>query len=280
MSTVLNLAKPITSLVYEYEFSICTLVTRKTEYEEMLQSFLNKGFDQETCEYLFIDNTNGCTFDAYAGLNQFLQQAKGKYIILCHQDIIIHDHDRNHLVTKINEIEAADKNWAILANAGGVNFKWIATNLTQGSGNVISEKRLPLQTKTVDENFILVKSSANLSLSHNLSGFHMYGSDLCLISDILGFNAYVIEFNLIHKSDGNADKSFDVSRKNFIDKYAHALRGRFMTTTITRFYISGSWLKLIFNNLQPVKFLVRQYYKAFKPKKLYVLETQKNAKSK
>ena len=26
-----------------FEFSICTLVTRKKEYQEMVQSFLNKG---------------------------------------------------------------------------------------------------------------------------------------------------------------------------------------------------------------------------------------------
>lgn len=134
MSTVLNLARSISSPVYAYEYSICTLVTRKAEYEEMLNSFLNKGFDEKSCEYLFIDNSESCNFEAFKGLNQFLQQAKGKYIILCHQDIIIHDHDQNHLSERISEIEKNDPNWAILANAGGVNFKWIATNLTQEIG--------------------------------------------------------------------------------------------------------------------------------------------------
>lgn len=105
MDTALNLAKSISSPVYEYEYSICTLVTRKVEYEEMLDSFLLKGFDEKSCEYLFIDNSSSCSFEAYKGLNQFLQQAKGKYIILCHQDIIIHDHDRNHLSERISEIE-------------------------------------------------------------------------------------------------------------------------------------------------------------------------------
>lgn len=270
MSDLLNIAIPVTEKEYPFEFSICTLVTRKAEYEEMLQSFLDKGFDQQTCEYLYIDNSNGCTFDAYKGLNQFLLQAKGKYIILCHQDIIIHDHDRNHLLAQIKDIDKKDKNWGLLANAGGVNFKWIATNLTQGSGNVIKEKRLPLLTKTVDENFIIAKNSANLSLSHNLSGFHMYGSDLCLIADILGFNAYVINFNITHKSDGNADKSFYQGRSNFKRKYNHALRGRFMATTITRLYISGNWFTAWFYNLQPIKFFVRQYYKIFLHKKRYV----------
>ncbi len=250
MSSVLNITRAISSLSYDYEFSICTLVTKKIEYEEMLQSFISKGFDEKTCEYLYVDNSEQCTFEAFKGLNEFLQQAKGKYVILCHQDIVLHDQDRSHLVSEIAKIEENDPNWAILANAGGINFKWIATNLTQGSGNKIIEKRLPLRTKTVDENFIIVKKSANLALSHNLSGFHFYGTDLCIIADTLGFNSYIIDFNLIHKSDGNPDHSFKKMRKEFIQKYDYAFRSRFMTTTITRFYLSGNWFTSWFYNLQ------------------------------
>ncbi len=272
MDSALNIARIVNEPVYKFEFSICTLVTRQEEYQEMMTSFLNKGFDEQTCEYLYIDNTHGCAFDAYKGLNQFLQQAKGRHIIICHQDIIIHDHDRQHLANKIAEIDALDKNWAILANAGGINFKWIATNLTQASGNRIKEKRLPLLTKTIDENFFVVKNGANLALSNNLSGFHMYGSDICLIADILGFNSYIIDFNLIHKSNGNADRSFFISRNEFVKKYDHAFRGRFMATTITRFYLSGNWFTAWVYNFQPIKFFVRQYYKFFFHKKRYVLK--------
>jgi len=274
MDLALNIAHVVNEPVYAFEFSICTLITRKEEYQEMLNSFLAKGFNTVTCEYLYIDNTAGSTFDAYKGLNQFLQQAKGKYIIICHQDIILHDHDRRHLSKQIEIIEAADKNWGILANAGGINFKWIATNLTQLSGNRIKEKRLPLLTKTIDENFMLVKNSANLALSNNLSGFHMYGTDICLMADILGFTSYIIDFNITHKSNGNADESFYKSRKQFLKKYDHALRGRFMATTITRFYIAGNWFTVWFYNFQSVKFFVRQYYKFFLHKKRYVLKSK------
>ena len=266
--------KAITEINYPYEFSICTLVTRKPEYAEMVRSFLNKGFDKDTCEYLYADNSETCTFEAYSGLNQFLQQAKGKYVILCHQDVIIHDHDRNHLLKEIEQIEANDSKWAILANAGGINFKWIATNITNGLGKRIREKRLPLLTKTVDENFMVVKNSANLALSNNLSGFHMYGTDICLMADILGFNSYIIDFNIIHKSDGNVDHVFHKNRKELITKYKKAFRGRFMATTITRFYISGNWLTAWLYNLQPIKFFVRQFYKIFKHKKGYVLKAK------
>jgi len=272
MNAPLDIARSVSLPTYKFEYSICTLVTRKAEYQEMLTSFLEKGFDEKSCEYLFIDNSEKCTFEAFEGLNHFLQQAQGRYVILCHQDIIVHDHDRNHLDEKIAEIEKKDSNWALLANAGGINFKWIATNLTQGSGNRIKEKRLPLITKTIDENFVIAKNSANLALSHNLKGFHLYGADLCLLADVLGFNSYIIDFNVIHKSDGNADHTFYKLRKEFIKKYEHAFRSRFLATTITRFYISGNWFTAWFYNLQPVKFFVRQYYKIFLHKKRYVLK--------
>ncbi len=74
---------------FEYGFSICTLVTRLPQYQEMRESFIGAGFTTDTCEYLYADNTTQTTFDAYTGLNRFLREAKGKYIILCHQDILL-----------------------------------------------------------------------------------------------------------------------------------------------------------------------------------------------
>ena len=58
--------------------------------------------------------------------------------------------------------------------------------------NVLGE--LPAKVHTVDENFIVVRRATNLSLSHDLDGFHLYGTDLCVIADILGGNCYVIDF--------------------------------------------------------------------------------------
>ncbi|RYX87314.1 hypothetical protein EON73_01665 [bacterium] len=268
-------SRSVKKLTYDFEFSICTLVTRETEYQEMLQTFLDKGFSTKDCEYLYIDNTTDCTFEAFEGLNHFLQQARGKYIIICHQDILLTDDDRNQLAKCIQEVDQVDSAWAILANAGGINFKWIATHLTQKSGKKITEKRLPLLTKTVDENFIVVKNDSNLALSHNLKGFHLYGTDICLIADILGYNSYIINFNLLHKSNGNADKHFYATKKALMNKYRKAFRSRFLATTITRFFISGSFTLQTVINIPSILFFVRQYYKHVWHKKHYVPKHKK-----
>lgn len=254
---------------FPFRFSICTLVSKPQEYQEMVNSFIEAGFSTNICEYLCVDNSQSNTYDAFAGLNRFLRDSKGEYIILCHQDILLHDHKITDLDKRIAEMDKVDGNWGVLSNAGGINLKYVAMHVTQKCGNKLIEPLLPLITKTVDENFMLVKNASNLALSHNLSGFHMYGTDICLIAETLGLKSYIINFNLTHKSNGNADASFDKSRSELIKKYNMALRGRFMSTTITRFYISGNYLGHILLNSWVFMFLVRQFYKVFKTKSQY-----------
>ena len=252
---------------YLLDFSICTLVTRKSEYHEMLESFIDKGFTKDKCEYLYVDNSDKTTFEAYEGLNVFLQKAQGKYVILCHQDILLHDSDYNDLMQCIQFLDEKDATWALLGNAGGLNLKWIATHITEGKTGIIrSETHLPLKTKTLDENFIVVKKSANIALSNNLQGFHFYGTDICLIASVLGFNSYVINFNLTHKSNGKKDESFYDLEKKIRIKYHKAFQAKYITTTFSRFYISGNFFGDYFFNTKIMLFLAHQYYKVFTTK--------------
>jgi hypothetical protein len=255
--------------IFPYRYSICTLVSKPEEYQEMLDSFLRAGFDSKQCEYLYIDNAKENTFEAFEGINYFLRKAQGEFIILCHQDIILHDAGVAELNEQIANVTKKDPRWGVLGNAGGINLKYLAMHLTQNSGNKLHEDHLPLKAITVDENFIVVKNKANLSLSSYFKGFHLYGTDLCIIANILGYSVYIIDFNLIHKSDGNADASFYEIRKSLIRKYKRAFRGRFISTTITRFYISGNFFGNVFLNTPPMLFLARQFYKVFKPKRGY-----------
>ena len=65
----------------------------------------------------------------------------------------------------------------------------------------------------------MVNNTANLAISNNIGGFHLYGSDLCIIADILGYSSYVINFHVYHKSGGNADDVFLSTKKSFVAKY-------------------------------------------------------------
>ena len=96
-----------------FMFSVCTFVTKKNEYELMKNSFLKNGFTINETEFLYFDNSkNSTNTDAFEGINYFLKQSKGKYIIICHQDIEVID-SKDKLLLEIDKINLLDKNSVI-----------------------------------------------------------------------------------------------------------------------------------------------------------------------
>lgn len=231
-----------------FEFSICTLVTRKEEYTEMLASFNKAGFTPEICEFLYLDNSIANKFDGFKGLNLFLKQARGKYIIICHQDILMDKDNIDDLRKQLITLEKTDSNWAICGNAGAMGPNHIVYHISYPTGELMSKGKFPVKVSSLDENFILVKNSASLSLAKNLTGFHLYATDLCLNAELNGFNSYVIRFNLTHKSRGNLSPDFFEIRKELIKNYNHFFRGRWIQTTFTVFYLSGSIFSRFYGN--------------------------------
>jgi hypothetical protein len=221
-------------------FSICTLVTRPSEYAEMAASFVDRGFSPDDCEYLYLDNSGQNAFDAFRGYNLFLSNARGHYVILCHQDIVLHADGRADLERRLEELTALASDWALCGNAGGIGLGRRAIRITDPHGSDQAIGHFPVRATALDENFIVVRRDANLALSHDLSGYHFYGADLCIVADFLGRTAWVIDFHLTHKSHGPVDRHFYSMRQQVARKYRRALRPRWIVTTVTDFFVSGS----------------------------------------
>lgn len=220
-------------------YSICTIVTRPREYAEMVESFTSHGFQQPDCEFLYLDNSEGNTFGAYAGYNLFLNVARGSYVILCHQDILLIDDGRSKLDAIIEDLTKHDPTWGAFGNGGGLRPDQLALRISDPHGTNQRVGDLPAKVQTLDENFIVVRKLANLALSRDLEGFHFYGTDICLVADALGWNSYVVDFHLLHKSPGSKDRSFFDIRERVIRKYRHALRSRWVTATTGTIFVSG-----------------------------------------
>jgi hypothetical protein len=109
------------SNLYDYEFSIFTLVNDKDQYKELLTSCEKAGFNTKNSEFGYLDNILTNSYDGFSGLNRALHIAKGKYIILVHQDVRLKFDGIATLREKIESIEKRDPKWAVLGNAGG-NF--------------------------------------------------------------------------------------------------------------------------------------------------------------
>lgn len=224
-------------------FSICTMVTRWDEYHGCVESFRARGFDDACCEFLLIDNSASNVADAYTATNEFLQSARGDYVVLCHQDVVLLQDGRAELDRSIAALDALDPHWGLCGNAGHTDDGWPAICISHPHGEgeqEIAGGPFPTRVVSLDENFIVVRRAANLAVSRDLSGFHHYGPDLCILADVLGWNAYVIGFFLRHNSGGTLDNSYHASRRAITAKYVRAFRPRWMHL-ITRhpFHISG-----------------------------------------
>ncbi len=235
-------------------FTIATLVTDHAHYDAMRASFSQHGFTASDCEFLFIDNTGTEQTCAYRGLNRALTEARGKYVILCHQDVRLLNDGRAELEARLNDLETADPAWAIVGNAGGAGPGKLAVRITDPHGADQKSGDLPARVASLDENFILIRREANLGFSRDLSGFHLYGTDICLGADILGWTSYVIDFHLEHLSPGHRSRDFASLKEAFRAKWSKALHPRWIQTTCALLRIDGDPLRQIFGQLAEAPF--------------------------
>jgi hypothetical protein len=223
-------------------YTVATLVNDRAQYEAMCATFRAFGFDAPDCEFISIDNTGSSQTEAYAGLNRLLDRARGRFVILCHQDVRLIGDGRPELERRLADLEARDPTWALAGNAGGVRPGQLALRITDPHGLNRRVGELPERVVTLDENFIVMKRSARLGFSRDLAGFHLYGADLCLLADILGYASYVIDFHLQHLSPGTKSADFHAAEAAFRAKWSRALRSRWLQTTCALLPISGDRL--------------------------------------
>ncbi len=253
MNKIIKLEKNIFN--HPLKFSICTLVNDNVEYELMKNSFEQNGFAND-CEYLIADNTHKNEFDAYEAISHFLKIAKGTYILVVHQDVRVVD-NKKMLEACLKNLSIKDPSWAICGNAGCRGYHEDILHISYDSHADLTEG-LPLAVNSLDENFLLIKKDSNLTISPNLKGFHLYGTDLCIIANFLGYKAYVIPFMVKHLSKGNLE-SLKHHEQEFIETYGEKLKVGYIQTTCTKFYISNSKRKNKFYNNAIIFFIVKQF---------------------
>ena len=228
-------------------YSICTFVTRFDQYNNLVNSFVSHGFSYNDCEYIYIDNSKDNRYDAYRGINKLLTTAKGKYIVICHQDVLLIDDGREKLDAVLSELDCVDPSWGVCGNSGGIYPGRVAIRISDPFGDDQFTESLPRRVTAFDENFLVVRREANLAVSADLKGFHLYGTDICIVAHLLGYTAYVVDFHLRHLSKGDKtrrgarnDPNFAELRSALIAKYRRAMRPRITTTSSTSVYLGRS----------------------------------------
>jgi hypothetical protein len=251
--------KPVATAnkLYSKTFSICTIVNNMAEYYAMKKSFEKNGFT-DNCEYLIVDNCIENTKDAYAAINHFLQIATGQFVVMVHQDVRAID-NASQLLTCIETLNSIDKNWAICGNAGGKGYHQFVYHITQPN-EVLTSNNLPQKVNSLDENLLVIKNGCGISASAALKGFHLYGTVLCIVANILSCTSYVIPFMVEHLSKGNL-KALAAYKSEFINNYAPNIHIGFVQTTCTSFYLTKSTTANRLLNSRIIFFVVKQYFR-------------------
>lgn len=238
----------------EVRYTIATLVNDRAHLEALHRSLRAGGFDGPDCEFLHIDNTAGVQVCAYSGLNAMLNEACGRFVILCHQDIRLLTDTRHELDMRLAELEERDPNWALAGNAGGVSAGRLVIRVTDPHGPNQRVGNFPERVTSLDENLIIVRREARIGFSNDLSGFHFYGADICLNAEIAGWHSYVIDFHVAHLSAGKKDDHFARMEVAFKAKWSHALAPRWMQTTCALVHLAGDPLGQIAGRIAEAPF--------------------------
>lgn len=233
---------------FDKQFSFCTLVTRYDEYLEMVDSAKQAGFSGNDVEFLYFDNKISNQYDGYSGINKALRAVQGKYLIFCHQDILFKFDTRAILEQRIRELEALDAHWAVAGNAGKNKFGQVKIRISDAGYSDLKEGSFPSEVMTLDENFLIINRQENIACSPVLSGFHIYGTDLCQNASALGLKNYVIDFHLYHKSPGRVDQSYFDAQKAFMQLQYHRKQSQFIWAMCSSFFVSSSKFLLFFCN--------------------------------
>lgn len=226
--------------VMKKSFHICTVVNRTEQYAQMRAAFAAARFSEEHCRFSSFDNTAGNRFDPYRLVDSLIAETPEPYLILCHQDVRPDlGSTAMDLLAVLEALDQSDPRWVIAGNAGVDLRGRFVLHLDDPYGR-FRAVQLPRRVVSLDENFLVIRSRCGLLTSPDLSGFHLYATDLVLNARLRRQEAYVIDFPLTHLSAGNRDSNaFAEARERFMLVWRPRLFiGLIQTTTCAALYIS------------------------------------------
>jgi hypothetical protein len=197
-------------------FEIHMFVTDDTLYQRSRRAYSAAGFGSGAFVRL-----SDADDDPFAAITRICRESTARYPILCHQDVFPDQGAvAEDLLTRLQELDAVDPAWVVAGNAGVMRSGRLIRRLVDGCGGSTGEP-LPLPVLTLDENFLVLNARNGPRCTAGVSGFHLYGADVCLQALSGGGSAYVIDFPVTHL--GNPGMTPD-RRRAYWDVYERARR--------------------------------------------------------
>ncbi len=221
-------------------FSVVTLLRNEESYRRMLRSYRDYGFTPENSEFIAIDNRIENLCDGFQGSRLALSQAQGRYVVFCHDDLELLQDSFDDLCQLLQSLEAQDPFWMIAGMAGGVyrqlgvrpGRNLVASRVSDrwGAGRKVGGA-FPRRVESLDEMFLLMPRLRAPQSSIDLSGYHFFGTDLCLQAELAGGTAYVINFHVFHHGKAHKGPEYWEQKSRIEAKYNAIFPGRTVLTT-------------------------------------------------
>ena len=217
----------------EIPFAIHTFVTDSELYAQMRASFIAAGFAPDA--FLALDDRHD---DPYGAITRLGRSIGVRYPILCHQDLLAdRSADARELVRVLVELDDIDPGWVVAGNAGMTRCGQRVLQLVDPISSP-SPANLPASVVSLDENFLVFNRRNAPRCTENLSGFHLYGADVCLHALAAGGSAYVIDFPLTHLSAGRKNADYYQARDRFVQAWSPRFVFRYVVTTTGALFLS------------------------------------------
>ena len=172
--------------------SVVTLVNKPDMYSRCVLSTLSSA--DSAIDFVMVPNPESAT----KGLNRGLSMAKNDVVVFCHQDVLFYPNWRFQFEDQLKLVPA---NFGVLGTYG------VRYDRRDGAGRVRSGNKelyggpLPCMASYLDEHCLIIRRDSGLRFDETLTGFHMYGADLCLQAITAGLPCYAIDAKVHHLSD-------------------------------------------------------------------------------
>jgi hypothetical protein len=221
-----------------YGFDVYTFVTDEAHYEAMRASFAASGMEPPLARFVRL-TADG---DPFRAIGRLFATSAQRCAILCHQDVRLGEGaGAKELLAALAQLDALDPGWAVAGTAGVTNDLRLVRRLTDPYG-ASTPGVLPARVVSLDENFLVFNPRRAPRCSIGLSGFHFYGTDVCLNAAAKGGAAYVIDFPLTHLSAGRFDDGYRETRDRLRDVWNGRFVFRYVGTTTELVFLSRSQL--------------------------------------
>lgn len=202
----------------DIQFTIGIIATKEEELKNALDSLNKQGFNINNTEFIIIKNIGENHYDCYRGISLFIDEAIGDYLIVMHQDVTVLE-SFNKLKEKIDDVSKISSNWAIIGNSGFSRLGQAARRISDPYHSNQHLGSLPAKVSALDENLLIINMKDPIYPTKSLSGFHLYGTDLCFRAQLEGRDSFVIDWHVYHASKGNPDNTWKKSLKELEREY-------------------------------------------------------------